>query len=60
MLFLQLARNNGSAETLYKRMGFRQLAIRQGYYRNGEDARAMSRSVAGNEGLDSFYPNLTV
>ncbi|MBC6405838.1 MAG: GNAT family N-acetyltransferase [Rhodospirillales bacterium] len=59
VLFLELARNNGSAETLYKRLGFRQVGTRQGYYRNGEDALLMSRSVAGNELFDSFYPNLT-
>ncbi len=35
---LEVGRANGAARALYAALGFREVAVRAGYYRNGDDA----------------------
>jgi len=46
---LEVRWSNECAIRLYKRNGFREVAIRRGYYRDGEDAMVMMRHFAESE-----------
>ncbi len=35
---LEVSSTNGGAQALYARLGFQQVGVRRGYYRNGDDA----------------------
>lgn len=44
-LFLEVAARNEPAKLLYRTEGFSELGKRRGYYRNGDDAVLMRRSI---------------
>jgi ribosomal-protein-alanine N-acetyltransferase len=46
---LEVRRSNLSAIALYEKFGFRQVAVRRGYYTNGEDALLMVRHFSSEE-----------
>ncbi len=43
---LEVRRGNDAAQALYRRQGFRPVALRARYYRDGEDAIVMLRELA--------------
>lgn len=42
---LEVSTQNSAARTLYQAFGFSELAVRKKYYRNGEDAVIMEKSI---------------
>lgn len=42
---LEVARSNGAARSLYAGLGFREVAVRRAYYRDGEDALILWRKL---------------
>ncbi len=45
VLYLEMARNNGSAAALYSSLGFSSVGIRKDYYRDGADAVIMRLAI---------------
>jgi len=45
MVFLEARRGNRSAQSLYRRFGFREMGVRPRYYEDGEDAIVMLLEV---------------
>lgn len=45
VVFLELRRSNGPARSLYLSQGFLEIGCRKAYYRDGEDAILMRRSL---------------
>ena len=43
-IFLEVSERNQVAREFYNKLGFRQVAVRKGYYRDGSDALVMSIS----------------
>jgi ribosomal-protein-alanine N-acetyltransferase len=44
-LLLEVGRQNSAALSLYTRLGFCQIAVRKGYYKTGEDALVLEKSI---------------
>lgn len=42
---LEVSSANGAAQALYAGLGFKQVAVRRGYYRNGDDALIQWRKI---------------
>jgi ribosomal-protein-alanine N-acetyltransferase len=42
---LEVAKANGAARALYAGLGFQEVAVRHGYYRNGDDALILWRRL---------------
>ena len=47
-VFLEVARSNVAAQTLYFKLGFKQVAVREKYYENTEDAFVLALSLKEN------------
>ena len=48
-VFLEVRADNDSAQTLYRSLGFDQLAVRKGYYKGGVDAIVMRLGLTAPE-----------
>ena len=44
-MFLEVRASNEAAQRTYKKYGFKQISLRQGYYPNGEDALIMQMPI---------------